>query len=78
MDEVLRQAAVADSTAVPDDGDQDLLLLYDEGEEILMAKRSSGMVVESRLSPDERVQFELAKKKACDVFFENAAWKTMK
>ena len=50
------------------------MLLCDDGAEILMAKRASGMVAESRLSADEHALFEAAKKKACDVFFDNAAW----
>ncbi len=57
------------------DDDEALVLLADFGNEIYMAKSRSAEVVWSRLSSEERVMLQEAKKEACMIFADNAAWK---
>ncbi|CAK0792453.1 unnamed protein product [Prorocentrum cordatum] len=61
-----------------DTGDDELLLLYEDEEMIYLtnaAKRDA--VVEARLTPDEKVQFDEAKTKALLPWIENQAWQAV-
>ncbi|CAK0861054.1 unnamed protein product [Prorocentrum cordatum] len=65
-------------TIKTDTGDDELLLLYEDEAMIHLtnaAKRDA--VVEARLTPDEKVQFDEAKTKALLPWIENQAWQAV-
>ena len=68
-----RDAAEIPAT-MGDTDDEDLLLLYDDGEEIYPADRKRDSVIEARLTKDERRQFDEAKIKALQPWIDNEAW----
>ena len=58
-----------------DTDDDELMLLYgDYGDDIYLADRKRDSVIEARLTPEERHQFDDAKIKALQPWIENAAW----
>ncbi len=77
LDNLLKAHA---ETPVPEDDDEELLFVETptDDEEIFMVKRSTGTVVEPRLTPEEKELFAEAKRQACMVFFENKAWAPVK
>ena len=66
LDNLLKAHA---ETPVPEDDDEELLFVETptDDEDIFMVKRSTGTVVESRLTPEEKELFAEAKKQACMV-----------
>ena len=58
-----------------DTDDDELMLLYDDyGDDIYLADRKRDSVIEARLTPEERRQFDDAKIKALQPWIENEAW----
>ena len=57
LDDILGRAV---TTQVPADQDEELLLVAEADDEIFMVKRSSGAVIESKLTTEERKRFDVA------------------